>query len=158
VPGRGAKADVDLEDLLDVAERPERLDLGGTLCCPACGIRMDPFRLARFEEPPSVLVIQLMRFKPEGTMWVKSHVPVTCPPVLRFPPSRLRHEGGAQPLYELRAAVLHDGDMSAGHFRALACWHGGWWLCDDARVTPCGSEALAGASGDVYGAFYARVS
>jgi hypothetical protein len=75
VPGRGAKADVDLEDLIDVAERPERLDLGGTLCCPACGIRMDPFRLVRFEEPPPVLVIQLMRFKPEGTMWVKSHVP-----------------------------------------------------------------------------------
>ena len=66
VAGRGATAEVDLEDLIDVAERPERLELGGTFNCPACGAGVDPFRLVRFEKPPSTLAIQRMRFKPEG--------------------------------------------------------------------------------------------
>ena len=65
VPGRGAKAVVDLEDLLDVAHRPERLERGDAYCCPTCGIRAAPFQVVKFEAPPPTLAIQLLRFKPE---------------------------------------------------------------------------------------------
>ena len=95
VPGRGAKADVDLEDLIGVAERPEMRELGGTFCCLACGANLDPFRLVRFEEPRLILAIQLMRFRPEGARWGKSRVPVRCPRHLRFPPEGPRQEGAA---------------------------------------------------------------
>ena len=98
VPGRGATAEVDLEDMIDVAERLERLELGGTFSCPACGAGVDPFRLVRFEKPPSTLAMQFIRFVPEGAKWVKYHVPVRCPPLLRFPPARLQGAGGEQPL------------------------------------------------------------
>ncbi len=118
---------------------------------------MDPFRLVRFEKPPSTLAIQLMRFMPEGARWVKSHVPVKCPPLLRFPPASLQGLGGEQATFEVRAALLHAGDFEAGHFEAVTCWHGDWWLCDNARVVPSGSDALTGASADIYVVFYARV-
>ena len=66
--------------------------------------------------------------------------------------------GGERATFEIRATLVHEGGIEAGHFKAVACWYGGWWLCDDARVVPCGGDALAGASADIYGAFYTRVS
>ena len=63
----------------------------------------------------------------------------------------------AQATFELRAALLHGGDIEVGHFKTVACWHGEWWLCHDKRVRPCGSDELTGASADTYGVFYARI-
>ena len=139
-----------------MAERPERLELGGAFTCPACGAGIDPFRLVRFEEPPSTLANQLVRFKSEGARWAKSHVPARCPRHLRFPPAWLQGVGGAQASFELRTALLHVGDIEAGHFKAVACWHGEWWLCDDARAKLCGSDELTGASADTYVVVYSR--
>ena len=116
-----------------------------------------PSGLSAFMEAPTVLAIQLLRFKPEGARWVKSHVPVRCPPRLSFPPSRRPGVAGALPCFALQAVILHEGDIDTGHFKAVTCWHGRWWLCDDARVTPNEGGAPTGASADVYGAFYAKV-
>ena len=80
-----------------------------------------------------------------------------CPRLLRFPPEGHRGGARARATYELRASLLHEGELDVGHFRAQGNWQGTWWLCDDARVTPCGEEGLAeGSSAEEYGLFYAR--
>ena len=107
VPGRGAAAPIALEGLIEVAVQPERLDLGRTFLCPACGPSLDPIRLTRYEEPPLALAIHLMRFRCEGARLVKSCVPVRCPQLLRFQPEG-HHEGAtAHATYELRAIRNH---------------------------------------------------
>ena len=88
VPGRGAAAPVDLEDLIEVAEQPDRMDLAGAFLCPACGGNADPLGLVRYEEPPRVLATQLMRFRVGGATLAKS--PARCPRYLRFLPDGLR--------------------------------------------------------------------
>ena len=63
----------------------------------------------------------------------------------------LRGRGAERATFELCAGLLHEGGLEAGHFRALTCWHGTWWICDDAYVTPSGCEGLAAASAETYG-------
>ena len=70
---------MDLEDLIGLAERPERMDMGSTFLCPSCGANLDPLRLTRYEAPPKTLAIQLMRLRLEGGQNGQSRRPGAMP-------------------------------------------------------------------------------
>lgn len=64
--------------------------------------------------------------------------------------------------YQLKAMVLHTGNMSGGHYRAVVRYgQNNWYLCDDSRVTKISSLDNADYSRDilknVYMIFYEKV-
>ena len=113
VPGRGTKVLVDLEDLLDVAERPERLELGGTYNCPACGICADPSDWSSLRSRrlpwPSGYALQA-----RGCAMCEVARPNAVPSTAVFPSGKAPGQAWARTAFELRALLLHVGEIEAG--------------------------------------------
>lgn len=130
--------------------------------CEACGIRADAVRRTAIWRLPSVFVVCIKRFLPDGAAVQRDEVRASKH--LRLEPFVAPHSPASRVLaghrYRLASVVCHLGNQGSGHY--VAAGRGGWrqpaWsVFDDASVRPLpkGLEQVPG--GAVYLLAYERV-
>ena len=130
--------------------------------CEACGRRADAVRRTAIWRLPSVVVVCIKRFLPDGTAVQRDEVRASKH--LRLEPFVAPHSPASRVLeghrYRLASVVCHLGNQGSGHY--VAAGRGGWrqpaWsVFDDASVRPLpkGLEQVPG--GAVYLLAYERV-
>ncbi len=153
----GRKDGMTLQDCLSHFQLNEKLDHNNTWYCNVCKAHKEAWKMMQIHSLPTVLVIQLKRFKTTGHYRQKLNYPVVFPlSGLDMTPFVLApREGGW--VYDCFAVVNHSGDLGGGHYTAYAKHNvtGKWNLYDDGRVSPVTNESSITGSA-AYILFYVR--
>ena len=153
----GRKEGLTLQDCLSHFQLNEKLDANNTWYCNACKAHKEAWKMMQVYSLPSVLVIQLKRFRTTGNYRQKLNYAVQFPlqgldltPFVLAP----REEGW---IYDCFAVVNHSGDLGGGHYTAHAKHNvtGKWYHFDDTRVSPVANESSI-VSSSAYILFYLR--
>jgi ubiquitin carboxyl-terminal hydrolase 4/11/15 len=157
VANGGRKSSLTLQDCLNFFQQNEKLDRNNTWYCNVCKDHKEAWKMMQIHSLPTVLVVQLKRFRNQGGYRNKISLPVT------FPISGLdmsqyvlsARQGGW--VYDLFAVVNHLGDLGGGHYTAYAKHNvtHKWYLFDDSRVALVENEASI-ISSAAYILFYVR--
>lgn len=152
-----------LKGCFDEFVKPEVLDGENAWLCPHCKQKRKASKTLRISRLPPVLIIHLKRFKRSKNFGMnKLETPVDYPlrhlDLTKYWPQLKQHEfnqkesellahlpdRGQHPpfVYDLRAVTMHQGSLKGGHYTAIAEKPGlGWFLYDDAVVTPVKEQA-----------------
>ena len=142
--------------LRDLLEREETRDVAlENWVCGCCGAATGCRRIwAR--EPPSCLVIHLLRFTCKDGAWARSDRGVEIPwDGLSFR-SRLPGEPWRELRFCLRAVAAHSGLMGNGHYWACVLWGNTWWVADDSRVAVLDGARAEALHSEAYALFLGR--
>ena len=93
--------------------------------CPSCKTMGNGVKRLSLDTLPSLLMIQLKRFRKVGNTIEKVYKRV------RFPMEKAVI-GGTE--YRLKAVTYHSGSPAAGHYTAAVKYDEEWWNCNDALV------------------------
>jgi hypothetical protein len=154
----GRKSSLTLQDCLTVFQQNEKLDRNNTWYCSTCKAHKEAWKMMQIYTLPTVLIIQLKRFRNQGGFRNKISVPVSFP-LSALDMSQFVISHGAW-MYDLFAVVNHHGDLGerafvclfvclnvlktgGGHYTAYAKQNitKQWYLFDDSRVTLVENES-----------------
>lgn len=76
--------------------------------------KYDALKYLNFEKVPSILFLQLKRFKYDGSKMIKLHNRIEYPETLDF--SHFYHVKEDNYIYSLYAVIVHDGSINYGHY------------------------------------------
>ncbi|KAI9229944.1 MAG: hypothetical protein DHS80DRAFT_29325 [Piptocephalis tieghemiana] len=151
------KAPILLADCIDRYTREERLH-GMNYTCGQCGYASkEVSKQMSIHQLPTVLHIQLKRFKHGYHGGEKLETPISLPPIMDMTPYttagvNARRRGGqmTSPLenrYQLFGLVCHQGRMDTGHYTAYIRIRKQWYYFDDHMVRPSSEAEVSRANG-----------
>lgn len=97
--------------------------------CDSCHSTNDTFQKVRLGRCPEILVVQLLRFRANGT---KKSAKIALTEELDLTPFTLDHKPAR---YRISSVVDHRGTMDFGHYKAVTLGPRGWEELDDSRVS-----------------------
>ena len=167
----GAQREITIEDCLASMWHMEQLVGDDAWYCPKCACKDVTFKTTKVVRYPETLVVQLVRFKKNSCGEKCSKIPTP----VKFGPELMVEEpgnddGATQVKYKLKSVILHKGELSSGHYFALArhpTWEAPWdsgpekWAafddCSDIRWHDDDLLDSVDIQEGVYGLFYHRV-
>lgn len=152
---------VKLETCLAAFCAPETLEGKDRYRCEKCNRLVKSKKSLKFKELPSVLILQMKRFRHDSyfSSKINNHVvfPMDNLDLTPYLHEVATKEGGTETRYYLSAIISHRGTFGGGHYVAY-CRHGGtgqWLEFDDSNVRVVGVEEVA--SIQAYVLFYSLV-
>ena len=151
----GRKTSLTLQDCLNHFQQNEKLDKNNTWYCSTCKEHKEAWKMMQIYSLPTVMVVQLKRFRNQNGFRQKIGLPVVFP-ITGLDMGAYVLSAGSW-VYDLFAVVNHLGDLGGGHYTAYAKHHlsGKWYLFDDSRVSLVENESSI-ISTAAYILFYER--
>jgi len=157
-----------LMDCFDLFTEKEQLGENDLWYCSKCKGHVAAYKKFDLWTAPDLLILHLKRFEYIPGQYFMHRQKIES--LVDFPIEELdlRHmvkSGQAraghvrpdvEPLYELFGVSEHMGGLGGGHYTAVVknVQSGGWFACDDTRVTPVSRDA--GVTPNAYVLFYQR--
>ncbi len=139
-----SSSQVSLYDCFKLYCKPEVLDDSNKYKCHTCNKLVNATRELSIWEPPTILIIHLVRFTQYGSRYVKNHTDVCFPLELNMYPyvskistSRYSPTDNSKYIYELYTISNHYGEHGGGHYTAYSKDKSNmWYEYNDQTSTP----------------------